>query len=378
MIKLNSLEFDFANNTGDHNYIAEMSKTNCENQILNRIILAALRENNNEAGLTEFMECLGTDMQKLIQYLCQIRLKGTKNTSELFREDREDTWLIRLFLHNNGRLYIKFLLKDMIEKITLMPDAFEISSDKIIHKFYMKANVVNIIQICAEIIDMLFKSLFLMPEEVSTMFETISRETKEKFPEAKNNSFLVLFFLRFICPTIISKSSKLNMRALTLISKIFQNVVNGIKLDENDFDNPHIHLLNEFIEENTIKINDFANMMCDRKQFSIYKKKSEIFFQESKSDLYQIITNSPKFIDKTSPEKRFSLLLYQDIESVQQKFDDMKLEESQEKSDVKTLIDRLSRMKMYTESSFDKNVYFQEVLKKKKKSIFKLIVSNEK
>ncbi len=83
----------------------------------------------------------------------------------------------------------------------------------------------------------------------------IQLETQAKFPQSKFQLLGGFFFLRFICPAIVSPDT-INIidkpldgptrRALILISKILQNIANGTQFNEE-----YMKPLNSFVKENT-------------------------------------------------------------------------------------------------------------------------------
>jgi len=104
------------------------------------------------------------------------------------------------------------------------------------------------------------------PQFVHQLCHHLQEETMKKF--SKHNSIGGYVFLRFLCPAITTPEaykivdevpSPDARRSFILITKVLQNMANGVKFTESE---EFMCFLNDFVEENTPKVVGFMSQLA--------------------------------------------------------------------------------------------------------------------
>jgi neurofibromin 1 len=101
-----------------------------------------------------------------------------------------------------------------------------------------------------------------MPSLFRALSYIILEVVTPRFPEATNSAIGSFIFLRFFCPAIVSPdtvdldvpSDPQLRRALVLVTKVIQNIVNGVGFGVKE---PHMKVLNGFLERNSMTVMKF-------------------------------------------------------------------------------------------------------------------------
>eukprot|EP01091_Cochliopodium_minus_P019431 TRINITY_DN8159_c0_g1_i1.p1 TRINITY_DN8159_c0_g1~~TRINITY_DN8159_c0_g1_i1.p1 ORF type:complete len:475 (-),score=127.21 TRINITY_DN8159_c0_g1_i1:213-1637(-) len=283
----------FENKKQDHEFIVQTLKSG--SFLLLRSVLEMFRASSDHNELKKFINILGEEgLKNFLKKLCEERLSTTQSENTLYRDDEVDTWLIRTIFTMNGEEYLNIIMGKALEKMVLLPEAFEVNPDKILHYFFLRSNVSNIILLCKEILDNMEKYMTMLPDIFCKILEVVTKECEKVYPESRTKPFVSLFFLRFFHPSFISSCSSLQnekvKRASLVISKVLQCLVNQVTMEKNedleegenlqekeDYENIQITLFNEFYEEYTKKnyLNKTVEMFTNIQLFHEAKIKSE-------------------------------------------------------------------------------------------------------
>eukprot|EP01133_Synstelium_polycarpum_P005675 gene5675-6554_t len=203
--------------------------------VVNAICLAG--GSDQEAILEDLVRILDAHKQMLpiIKLGITKEVQSTNSAATLFRGNSTATKLMTAFTRMTGRPYLIATLKPIIERLVRDPAGLELDPDKVADT---TGNCSRLMAICQEFLDAIYNSIEACPLPFREMANHLQSEVVKIFPESKYTSVGGFFFLRFFCPCILSPdangvvdSSSLTMesrRALILVSKVLQNVSNGL------------------------------------------------------------------------------------------------------------------------------------------------------
>lgn len=128
-------------------------------------------------------------------------------------------------------------------------------------------NKLQLLLVTSKIFKALIKSIDDFPMGIRVICHDIFNQVKEKYPELEFKYLGSFIFLRFICPAITAPhsygllkeppSDKVQ-RQLILVSKILQNLANGIQFGKKE---EFMKKMNEFIETNIEKLQEFLEQL---------------------------------------------------------------------------------------------------------------------
>jgi len=208
----------------------------------------------------------------LIKEMLKYEIDNTPDSNIIFRGNTLTTHSLDTFLKLIGIPYLHKVLGDHITEIYKGKKCCELDPARLQNPKHVKKNVKNLIYFCTAIIQDIFSSLNYFPSILRDIFQVMSRKLQERFND-ENIKFTGpggFFFLRFICPAILTPNlfglaegypSIIISRDLTLIAKSIQNLANLT-----DFDDKESYLLpvNQFITDNMENMKNFLIELCSR------------------------------------------------------------------------------------------------------------------
>jgi len=200
----------------------------------------------------------------LLKATVEQEVQRTESSSTLFRRNSMSTKLLAAYTKLIGRDYLKQMLYPVMQSFLSNPKPSEIDPSKIPKSQDVEANADNLIQICQDFYDAITKSLDFCPPQFREVCALLKKTVHERFPGFEHNAIGGFLFLRFICPAICSPegfgvinelSNPDLRRALVLVTKILQNLANGVFFRK---DNKEAYMVacNRFIEFNMKSINE--------------------------------------------------------------------------------------------------------------------------
>eukprot|EP01087_Luapelamoeba_hula_P006749 TRINITY_DN1683_c0_g1_i1.p1 TRINITY_DN1683_c0_g1~~TRINITY_DN1683_c0_g1_i1.p1 ORF type:complete len:1537 (+),score=375.87 TRINITY_DN1683_c0_g1_i1:161-4771(+) len=182
----------------------------------------------------------------------------------------------------------------------------------------IEANGENIILAAEKILNTLDAVLPTFPKEIRLICHELHAQVILKFPEATHSTIGGYLFLRYICPAIVSPEifdlvegpiSKDGRRALLLISKVLQQMGNGLTFESKE---PYMGFLNPFIEANINPLRSFFHSVAAKGQDD----------DELKFEVSDKVTLSDE--EREDSAMLLHILLHENIESVEQHFEQLR------------------------------------------------------
>jgi len=219
---------------------------------------------NDEVARAALRVCMAEGVHlSLMDTMIRDELKDSVSVGTLFRGDSSATKLCREFLKTAGRGFLREALSVYVAQIMDSPGGFEVDPAKVDAGEDVAANVARLDAVCEAVLQSIMAASAKLPREVFTFFELSKDASEEYFRGSYHKVAAGFLFLRFLCPAIFSpvffKLSRTqpqgkSQRALTLVSKVLQNLANGVSFGKKE---PAMEPMNRFIDRNRERIVGF-------------------------------------------------------------------------------------------------------------------------
>jgi hypothetical protein len=224
---------------------------------------------NSESALLEHV-CNALDGHGLLLSTIEQGVSKVVATSEheqtLFRSNTETTKLIGAFTKLHGLAYLQNLLQPVIERLKQANEDYEINptGGATLSDDAVAANSARLRTLTTQFFTALTASSELVPPPLRAIAAHLHKEVAKKYPEAARSAVGGYICLRFVCPAMMTPRAfgvvsvdppARAARALTLVSKIVQNVANGLEFKKEAFMMP----FNDFVLANQASMNAFID-----------------------------------------------------------------------------------------------------------------------
>mmetsp|Transcript_408 Transcript_408/g.468 ORF Transcript_408/g.468 Transcript_408/m.468 type:complete len:702 (+) Transcript_408:44-2149(+) len=197
-------------------------------------------------------------------------VSNQKSAATLFRNNSMATFSINAFTKLVGRPYLAKVLgplvKDVIKQV--QQKSFEVDPNKAKPGENVAENMTNLQALLTKFMKSILASHTKVPRPLLKICQLMMDSTKEKFPSAKYLAIGGFFFLRYVCPAIVTPdghkviNTKLSMevrRVLVLASKVLQKIVNARDFaDSENFMMP----FNTFVKDYQQPLKDFLDRLA--------------------------------------------------------------------------------------------------------------------
>eukprot|EP01129_Flabellula_baltica_P011087 TRINITY_DN4781_c0_g1_i1.p1 TRINITY_DN4781_c0_g1~~TRINITY_DN4781_c0_g1_i1.p1 ORF type:complete len:398 (+),score=82.68 TRINITY_DN4781_c0_g1_i1:39-1232(+) len=218
-------------------------------------------------GLVTFSKKNGCHTE-LFQALISDEIKSTSQDTTLFRTDSVATKVMRQFSILLGHNWLRELVYDFVMEIINNPINYEINPVKLDASEDIDVNMRNIEDKSREILDRIMGNLDTCPNDLRRISAILKEEVTKKFNlQAANTSIASFIFLRFVCPSIITPDKMVGesvnisgdaRKFLTTISKVVQNIANGVEFSKELYMIPLNDMVNEYIPRMQAFLNNLA------------------------------------------------------------------------------------------------------------------------
>jgi len=212
---------------------------------------------------------------------------GTANETTLFRLNSPVT---RMFKYYSKMIGIEYLFKTLAKYVAELEASqkqekaqelelmntyleFEVDPTKMSQDEDENVNKLQLQLVVQIIFNSIMKSIPHMPAPILTICQHLKEVVKEHFPgkDLEYKAISAFLFLRFICPAIAAPNaygllpeppSASVQRQLVLLSKILQNLANGLRFGKKE---EFMMKLNDFIDSNILTLQRFYDHLSTPK-----------------------------------------------------------------------------------------------------------------
>eukprot|EP01103_Thecamoeba_quadrilineata_P001001 TRINITY_DN10886_c0_g1_i1.p1 TRINITY_DN10886_c0_g1~~TRINITY_DN10886_c0_g1_i1.p1 ORF type:complete len:538 (+),score=103.12 TRINITY_DN10886_c0_g1_i1:32-1645(+) len=210
------------------------------------------------------------DTFELLKAIIKEEIKNTTSAGNLFRANSISSKILSAYARMAGQEYLHSTLRPLITWISASSSKFEIDPSKIMPGDSIEENHFNLLQGAKCFWKGITGSVSKCPLTFRAVCHLLQEEVQHKFPQLKYAVVGGFFFLRFMCPAIVSPEgygvipegtplvSEVR-RALVLVSKILQNLANG-----KDFGSKEAYMIpmQSFIKEHEAEIKSLFDDMA--------------------------------------------------------------------------------------------------------------------
>ena len=229
-------------------------------------------------------------VRTLCRELVRINVHETHQENTLFRTNSTATKTVRTLFTKNGKSYIRAALGGIIDKILDDPSGYEIneaklpeaerSAEKALHpgeseekisERVLQKNKQKVHNACGELVRAVSKSLEDCPQIICQILSDVRAIVADKFPDSYLIAVGGFYFLRFVVPCIATPEhygmtdlpsiSGMQRRALTVVSKVVQNMANKKSFDHKE---GFMTMMNPTIDELTPSVQQFLDDISKR------------------------------------------------------------------------------------------------------------------
>jgi len=177
----------------------------------------------------------------------------------LFRSNTIATKFISYYFQRYGKDYLKLTLQTKINSVIKENLPWEVDAEKLEPGFDVEQNMNRLMTTCKEFLDIIVSSIDRVPKQFRVILNYIRKSVGARFPEMMDKMVGAFFFLRFLCPAIVTPDRyglvpttppNNARRGLVLISKLLQNLANHQEFDGVKED--YMAFSNEFIKKTLI------------------------------------------------------------------------------------------------------------------------------
>lgn len=215
-----------------------------------------------EALVTIYAHENNLHMMRLLKYCMDTHLKQCQNEKEqIFRGTSLETKIISVYMQRECHEYAKKAINPLLGWIAAEGRSLEVDPSKAA-PMDVASNAKMLINAANMLLSSVVVHSDLIPRHVCDFFKVVRSSVEKKFPDMAEKSVASLLFLRLLNPYLVTPESYLDFknvtpsmrRSLILISKLIQNLANGVEFGEKE---DYLIFANDWLRGNTKTMNDF-------------------------------------------------------------------------------------------------------------------------
>jgi hypothetical protein len=217
--------------------------------------------------------------KEIITFVVETEVSQCDTPTTLFRRNSLATKMIGAVLGVYGRKFLYNLLARFIHGINKDNKSLEVDPTKVKPEEAEK-NMAEVCKMTSEVIDMIIGSVEDIPIEIRQIATILNDECDKKYKSSLRMAIGGLIFLRFICPALtapklynlVPEEIESNCRrTLLLITKILQNLCNGVLFEKKE---AFMVPANGILEKYTDPVEDMlVRIPIDNEEFKVKKAK---------------------------------------------------------------------------------------------------------
>jgi hypothetical protein len=206
----------------------------------------------------------------LLQRMIQLHIARARSPTTLFRGAEGVSQCLSLYARAAGAAYLATHMRPLVEAVVrgeLLPrgpggQAAEFEIDPALAPAgQLEANTRNLCEATRLFLAAMLGSIQDLPRSFHVIARTLHDALQERgFAQYRHSVVGGFLFLRFLCPSLVASSGpaaadKTAQRTLILISKVLQNLANGVEFKKE----AHMEPLNRFLGEYRLAINNYLD-----------------------------------------------------------------------------------------------------------------------
>ncbi|KAL6055769.1 GTPase activating factor [Balamuthia mandrillaris] len=220
---------------------------------------------------------------ELISKLISAEVKSTVEAGTLFRSNSPVSNLMSKHATLVGKAFLRRTIAPFIDEVIDRLNkgvGFEIDPIKLADSSQsIEENIKNMMDIASVCLQMVLENHSSCPASIRRLCQELKNAVSEKFPGSLYTVVGGYYFLRFLCPAIISPEGfgvvpgpqqgspeKVTVevrRVLILVSKLLQQLANSLKFGAKE---PYMEPLNPFIDDNLARMHQFFDKLAIREE----------------------------------------------------------------------------------------------------------------
>eukprot|EP00002_Diphylleia_rotans_P029906 TRINITY_DN6112_c0_g1_i2.p1 TRINITY_DN6112_c0_g1~~TRINITY_DN6112_c0_g1_i2.p1 ORF type:complete len:579 (+),score=144.76 TRINITY_DN6112_c0_g1_i2:76-1812(+) len=195
-------------------------------------------------------------------------VEATSSPKTLFRGNTIGTKFINIYTKMMAAQYLSTLLTPFVASLNAIGDkSLELDPSRVSAGESVEENGKQLSAIIQQLMEKIYESKSSCPIRLRYVLCHLKSETNRRFPDSKLAAVGAFLFLRLISPALTSPElsgvateapSAQTRRTLVLITKVIQNIANGVHFGaKEDF----MKSMNDVIEQNMNKTREFLNDM---------------------------------------------------------------------------------------------------------------------
>jgi len=241
-----------------------------DNQIITRSVMNILKRSDTDLLAHAMVNVFSTTghIFKFLLPVIEDEVETTENSGTLFRGNCLASKILSSYSVSVGKDFLKQLLEGPINSVIVDGDKYEVNPLKLSNSANLDENIQNLRQGLQTFMEAILQSISYCPLVIRKICVELRNSIAVRFPQSLYSVVGGFFFLRFVCPAIVSpegfgvmdKVPNSGRRPLILISKILQNLGNGVQFGKkeeymaplNDLILHYLPLIQQFFDELTV------------------------------------------------------------------------------------------------------------------------------
>lgn len=205
------------------------------------------------------------DLMPLLKWAITNEVENTKEVNTLFRQNSIATKMMTVYARKVGSQFVEKTLKNAIQSVISSPFSFEVDPARLAEGVSLNQNIENFQAVTGNFFVKIIGSREFLPVELRELNVHLRTEVEKAFPGHSSAFIGGFMFLRVFCPAIcapvdnhLCEPSDMNptvQRGLVLVSKVLQNLSNGVELGKKE---PYMACMNPFIQKNLPLVQQFC------------------------------------------------------------------------------------------------------------------------
>eukprot|EP01104_Vermistella_antarctica_P011503 TRINITY_DN3214_c1_g1_i1.p1 TRINITY_DN3214_c1_g1~~TRINITY_DN3214_c1_g1_i1.p1 ORF type:complete len:841 (+),score=304.44 TRINITY_DN3214_c1_g1_i1:190-2523(+) len=208
--------------------------------------------------------------KSLVESVIANEVAVTKTPATLFRLNSLSSNVLGMYSRRIvGRGYLRDLLRPLVKFLGAAETAYEVDPRRLTDASSLDENIANLMCAVELCISKIVSSVESCPQGIRYICHRLREIVCSKFPDCASTAIGGFFFLRFLCPAIVTpegfgvteKVDPTARRGLVLVSKVLQKLSNGVEFT--DSKEPFMRPMNPIITRNIAKIEKFMLQLAD-------------------------------------------------------------------------------------------------------------------